>query len=117
MYRSFYIFRVPKEHVAEFLRINREAGAIYREHGALETEMTRATHLDPKYGCTGLVDLLKASDEEVVFVGVDGFRDPDHHTEVMAKVDADPRINELFAEIQKVIDLSTVVRAELESVS
>jgi uncharacterized protein YbaA (DUF1428 family) len=116
LYRSFYVFRIPKENVAEFLRINQEAGAIYRQYGAVETEMMRATDVDAKYGCLGLADVVKASDDEVVFVAFDGFRDAAHHHDVMAKVDADPEINRLFEQIQTVIELSKVVRGEFESV-
>lgn len=116
MYRLLYIFRVPKQHVQQFLRINQEAAAIYRCHGALESEVMRAADIGPKYGCLGIGDTMQASDNQVVFIGIDGFRDQAHCREVMPKVDADSRINELFAQIQQVVDLSTVVRGEFESV-
>ena len=116
MYRSFYIFRVPKQHVEAFVRINQEAIAIYRRYGALEGGLMGAAQLDAKYRCTGWADALQAGEDEAVFVSFDGFRDAAHHQEVMAKVDADPRINELFAELQKLIDLSNVLRGEFEDV-
>jgi uncharacterized protein YbaA (DUF1428 family) len=76
----------------------------------------RAADIAPKYGCLGLGDTVPAADDEIVFIGIDGFRDQAHFREIMPRIDADPRINELFAEIQKVVDLATIVRGEFESV-
>ena len=116
MYRSFYLFHVPRQHVEAFVRINQEAGEIYRRYGALGGALMRATGVDAKYGCTGLADVLSPSEGEVIFAGFDDFHDADHHRAVMARVDADPRINELFDEIQTLIALPKVVRGEFESV-
>jgi uncharacterized protein YbaA (DUF1428 family) len=116
MYRVLYIFRVPTQHVEAFMRIDAEAAAIYRRYGALEAELMRATGTDAKHGCTGLTHVIQPAPDELIFLSVSGFRDAAHHAEVLAKVDADPRINELYQRICQIADVSRVLRAEFESV-
>lgn len=107
---AVYLVRVPKKNVKDFFRINKEAGEIYQRYGAEDSRVFEATDTAAKYGCMGIADALPTRDDEVVYLGCDAFNDAAHQAEVMDRVDIDPRINERFAEIQNVIDLSRVIR-------
>jgi uncharacterized glyoxalase superfamily protein PhnB len=114
MYQAFYLYHVPIENVDRFLRIIGEASEIYLRYGAGESMTMLVTDGQAKYGCRGLSDLLQASPEEKLFVGIDSFRDLDEFRLLMARIDADPRIVELYNEIQQVIDVGKIARWEAE---
>jgi uncharacterized protein YbaA (DUF1428 family) len=55
-------------------------------------------------------------EDEELFIGLSRFQDRNHHDEVMAKVDADAQINDLYAEMLTLLDMSRVVRGKFERV-
>ncbi|MFQ6088135.1 MAG: DUF1428 family protein [Candidatus Methanofastidiosia archaeon] len=116
MYVIIYIFRVPKRNVDAVLRVDREANAIYKHYGALDSQTYIAANLEAKYGCATFGDVLDVAEDEVILVGINCFRDRAHHNEVMAKVDSDERINELYTEVIKLFDIGRTVRGEFEHV-
>ena len=115
MYQASYIYRVPVENIDRFLRVVAEAGAIYCRHGALSSTTLRVTDGAAKYGCTGLCDLVPPATGEELFVGLDSFRDVEEFRAKMKLIDSNPRIGELFEEIQSLIDLKKIIRWEAES--
>ncbi len=116
MHSMIYIYRLKRDRLDSFLDIQRQAAAIYKEHGALDDETLQAVDLTPRYGCAGFADAFSAADDETICVGLARYRDRAHHDEVMARVNADPRIDTLFAEVTDVIDLAHVVLGEFERV-
>ena len=116
MYTSIYIHRIKKENVEEFLAIEREAALVYMEHGAIFNDIYRASNLTAMYGCVAFTDAMDVDEDEEVLVGLSGFDDQAHHDKTMSKVDSDPRIQELFAKVTKVIILDRTVRGEFELV-
>ncbi len=116
MYHTFYLFRVPHKNVNRFLKIVRDAGAVYREHGAAASTVMRLTDGSNKYGCLGLSGQVHTNADEQVFLGIDSFRDAEQLRALTIQIDADPRIQKLFKEIQEVIDLGKVIRWETEDV-
>jgi len=116
MYQASYIYRVPVENIDRFLRVVTEAGEIYCRHGALSSVTLRVTAGATKYGCTGLCDLVPpAGPDEALFVGLDSFREVEEFRAKMKLIDSNPRIGELFEEIQSLIDLKKIIRWEAES--
>lgn len=114
MYTSIYIYRIKRSNVDEFLAIEREAVKVYMEHGAIFSDIYRASNLTAMYGCVAFTDAIDVDEDEEVLVGLSGFEDQAHHDETMSNVDADPRIQDLFAKVTKVIVLSRTVRGEFE---
>ena len=114
MYTSIYIYRVSKKNVDAFLRVQREAATIYEHYGALDDVTYVTSDLKAKYGCVAFGDALGIAEDEVILVGISSFRDRTHHDEVMAKVDSDKRIEELYAEVTALLDVGRVVRGEFE---
>ena len=116
MYTVVYLFRVPKPNVTAFSRVQHEAGEIYKRYGALDDETLAPVGLEAKYGCLAFSSVVELREDEELFIGLSRFRDRTHHDEVMAKVDADAQINNLYAEMLSLIDMSRVVRGEFERI-
>jgi uncharacterized protein YbaA (DUF1428 family) len=114
MFTSIYIYRVPKENVDAFLRIQQEAAEIYQRYGALADETFAPVDLEAKYGCVPFFKALDVEEDEVIFIGLSRFRDRAHHDQVMSQVDADERIGDLYGQVTKLLDISRVVRGEFE---
>jgi uncharacterized protein YbaA (DUF1428 family) len=116
MFTSVYIYRVPHKNVDAFLRVQQEAAAIYQRYGAVDDETFAPVNLEEKYGCVSFLDILDVEEDEEVFISLSRFRDRAHHDKVMAQVDADEQISELYDEVTTLIDISRVVRGAFERV-
>jgi uncharacterized protein YbaA (DUF1428 family) len=116
MFISIYIYRVPRENVGVFLRVQRDASEIYRRHGAIDDVTFAPVNLEAKYGCAGFTDALDIREEEEVLIGLSSFHDRPHHDTVMAQVDRDERISELYEAVASLLDVGRVVRGEFERV-
>ncbi len=116
-YVALYAFRIPAANVERFLAIQREAAELQRRHGGADDVTYTCMDSGSKYGLKTLGDVLGAERDEVVLVEVATFRDRSQHDEVMARIDADPRIGELYREVTELVDLSRCVRSELEQAS
>jgi len=115
MYISIYIFRVSKNNVRRFLELQRKAAEIYKHYGVLEDITYVSADLKSKYGCTAFGDIIDVSEDEVVLIEISSFRDRTHHNEVMAKVDSDEHIEELYVDVTTLLDVGRIVRGEFES--
>jgi uncharacterized protein YbaA (DUF1428 family) len=116
MYTSVYLFRVPNEHVIEFIRIQKEAAAIYLSYGSLREETLIANDLQAKYGCIGFDNILPNTPSETVFIASSTFNDKHHHDTCMERIDADVRILELYDALKNIIAIESVVRGEFEGI-
>jgi uncharacterized protein YbaA (DUF1428 family) len=116
MYQIFYLFRVPNERIERFLRISGDAGAVYREHGAVNSVVLRITDASSKYGCLGLLNEISVGHNETLFLGIDSFRDVAQLEEVTPRIDSDPRIGLLYKEMKEVVDLKRVIRWEAQEI-
>jgi uncharacterized protein YbaA (DUF1428 family) len=114
MLTTVNLIPIHREHVEIFLRNERSAGAIYREYGGLGNEILLPVNIDPGYGCAAYGATLDLAPDEVVCIVLDRFRDRDHYEAVMARVNADPRIDAIFGEFKQLVDLRRVVRGEFE---
>ena len=117
MYTSIYIYPVPRDQVAPFLQVQREAAVIYRQYGALDDETFGPCNLEGKYGCAPFPLAFEIEEGEEVFVGLSRFRDLAHHDEVMRQVDGDDRIDQLYRKVSGLLEVGRVVRGEFERVA
>jgi uncharacterized protein YbaA (DUF1428 family) len=111
---ALYIYPVPRRLADDFIRIQTDASRIYREHGALEDVTYAPASLEARYGCASFRDTLALGDDEDLYVGYARFRDRGHHDQVIARVDADPRISALYRQVSELIDVGRIVRGEFE---
>jgi uncharacterized protein YbaA (DUF1428 family) len=108
------LFRVPAEKEAAILRVLDEAAVVVNECGAAACEVFALADAPTKYGCRPLGEAFGAGAGERVCLEIMRFRDRAHCDEVMAKLDADPRIGPLYERLTALIDIATVARGELE---
>jgi uncharacterized protein YbaA (DUF1428 family) len=114
MYVQVYVYPVARKNTSAFLRIQREAGDLYKNYGAVDDETFGPANLEPKYGCEAFPELLNLKQDETVFFSITRFRDRAHQDQVMSSVNVDKRINELYNQVSELIDLSRVIRGEFE---
>ncbi|KGR77991.1 DUF1428 family protein [Ureibacillus manganicus] len=116
MYKVLYLYPVLKQKKDRFIEINKKASLIYKEYGAIEDDTFQSTLIDAMYGCKGMEASVELHDDETLMCSVSTFSNKQHHDIVMEKVDSDLRIEELYNEMIKLIDMSRVVRGEFEKV-
>jgi uncharacterized protein YbaA (DUF1428 family) len=114
MYMSIYVYFVQRENIEPFLKVQRETADIVRRYGALDDATFAEVDLKAKYATIAFGNKFNLNPGEKVFVGVSSFRNREHHDEVMAKVDEDERIDELYRRITTVLDVRRVVRGEFK---
>lgn len=116
MYAAVYFYRVPASKQEQFVTLQRKAAEIYEQHGALSDWTFEADDLAAAYGCRSFDDEIETDDEEVLYFSISQFESEEHHDEVMAAVDEDPTIHELYEEISGIIDVDRAVRGEFNRV-
>jgi hypothetical protein len=116
MFTQLYIYAVPLNEVVGFCEIQRKAAEIYELHGCLEEKTWRLLDGPNPHPFKGLGGLLQAGPSEALFVSTSRYRDADHLSEVMARVDADPRISRLYRDFSAIVPPSRVYSAILEGV-
>ncbi|WP_416144654.1 DUF1428 family protein [Planococcus koreensis] len=112
MYLEIYLYPVLEENRERFLKINREAEQIYKVYGALESETYAAASTEPEYGCLGMASAVELRDSEVLMLEINRYHHQVHQRQVLEKVDKDERIENLYDQMTKVIDISRTVRGE-----
>lgn len=90
-YVDGFVLPVPKKNVAAYRRIARQAGKIWREHGALEYRECIAEDVKPGK-LTSFPQSVKLKADEVVWFSWIVFRSRKHRDQVNAKVMDDPRL-------------------------
>jgi uncharacterized protein YbaA (DUF1428 family) len=116
MLTTVNLIPVARTRIGSLLAAEHAAGAIYREYGGLGGEILMSSNLEPAYGCAAFPTMLALQQDELLLVVLDRFRDRAHYKQVMEQVDADMRIEEIFAGFTALVDLGRVVRGEFEEV-
>ncbi len=90
-YVDGFVLAVPKEKFAEYQLIAREAGEVWKEHGALA--YVECIGDDVPYGeLTSFPRAVQAKDDEVVVFSWIIYASREARDEIMRKVMADPRL-------------------------
>ena len=90
-YVDGYVLPVPKKNIGIYRRIADKAGAIWREHGALEYRECVGEDLQPKFGVPFPKSAKAKAGETVVFAWI-VYKSRKHRDQVNAKVMKDPRL-------------------------
>lgn len=106
---AIYIFKVSKNFVRRFLKIQNEAVKIYKRHGAIESKIFLE-----KSSVISLRKILRTKKNDLVFIGIDTFRNKREYLRSMKKIDSDKRINELYNELKRIIKVREIIRGEFE---
>jgi len=93
-YIDAFVIPIPKDNLEKYTAIATQAGALWKEHGALAYVETVLD--DPKAEqMVPFPELAGAKEGETVNVAYIVYRDRAHRDEVNAKVMADPRMEEI----------------------
>ena len=94
-YVDGFLLPVPKKNLATYRQIARKAGAIWKEHGALEYRECAADDLNNKWGMS-YPRLLKLKRGETAIYSWIVFKSRAHRDSVNAKVMKDPRMAKMM---------------------
>jgi len=94
-YVDGFVLPLPKSNVEKYREIATKAGAIWREHGALEYRECVADDVKSGEVTSFPQSVLMKDDETVVFAYI-VFNSRAHRDEVNAKVMSDPRLAEMM---------------------
>lgn len=90
-YVDGFVIPVPKKKLAAYVKMARKAGAVWKEHGALEFRECVGEDLGSKFGVP-FPKLAKAKAGETVLFSFIVYKSRAHRDRVNAKVMKDPRI-------------------------
>lgn len=120
MFSSIYIFRVSAQNLDAFIEAQREAAAMYRDHGALEDATYVALDTTGKYDCDDFDVALPSggAGDSVIVVGTDRFADKAAYERAMRAIDEDDRFHRLSATVGELLgdDAGLALRGEFERV-
>jgi len=94
-YVDGYVLPVPKRNLRAYRQIARKAGAVWRDHGALEYLECAGDDLGAKWGLP-FPKLLKLKRGETVVFAWIVFKSRRHRDSVNAKVMKDPRLAKMM---------------------
>jgi uncharacterized protein YbaA (DUF1428 family) len=90
-YVDGFVLAVPKDKLGEYKKMAGEAGAVWKEHGALDYVECLAE--DVPYGdLTSFPRAVQAKDDEIVVFSWVTYNSRKHRDDVLGKVMADPRM-------------------------
>jgi uncharacterized protein YbaA (DUF1428 family) len=95
VYVDGYLLPVPKKNLEIYRRIARQAGRVWRDHGALEYRECAGEDLNPKFGLPFPKVMKLKPGETVVFSWI-VFKSKAHRDRVNAKVMKDPRMDKMM---------------------
>ncbi|WP_269789928.1 DUF1428 domain-containing protein [Stenotrophomonas sp. Iso1] len=90
-YVDGFVLPVPQERLAEYRRMARKAGAVWKDHGALAYLEAVADDVKPGKH-TSFPQAVKLKENEVVVFAYIVYRSRAHRDRVNAKAMADPRL-------------------------
>jgi len=90
-YVDGFVLPVPKKNLAAYRKLAREAGKVWRKHGALDYKECIGDDLKVK-GLVSFPKMVKAKSGETVFFSYIVYKSKAHRNQVNAKVMKDPRL-------------------------
>ena len=102
-YVDGFLLAVPKDKLADYRRVARIAGKIWKEHGALEYRECAADDIDNP-GFASFAKAAKAKPDEVVIFSWAVFKSRKHRDEVNKTLMNDERLKKMCKETEKIFD-------------
>jgi uncharacterized protein YbaA (DUF1428 family) len=102
-YVDGFLLPVPKSKLADYRRVARKAGKIWKEHGALDYRECAGDDLDSE-GFAPFAGCIKAKPNETVIFAWATFKSRKHRDKVNASLMKDERLRKMCAETGKILD-------------
>jgi uncharacterized protein YbaA (DUF1428 family) len=93
-YVDGFVLVVPKKNVKEYAKIAKEAGKIWKKHGALEYFECMGDDLNPKWAKMTFPKMTKLKKGETVWFSFITYKSKTHRDAVNKKVMKDPYMND-----------------------
>lgn len=93
MYVDGFVLPLPKQNIEKYREVSSQAGAMWKEHGALEYHECVADDVKPGQ-LTSFPQSVNLQPEETVVFAWITYKSREHRDEVNAKVMSDPRMKE-----------------------
>jgi len=94
-YADVYLLPISKENAAEYRKLARSAGRIFRKHGALTYREYPASDLEVKE-ITPFPNVVKLNSEETLIYAVVEFKSESHRNRVMKSIFDDPEMSKML---------------------
>ena len=114
-YVDGYLLPVPKNKLADYRRVARKAGKIWKEHGALDYRESVGDDLNIE-GFVSFAGCVKAKPSETVIFAWATFKSRKHRDQVNAKLMKDERLTKLAGECQKIFDCSRMAYGGFQTI-
>lgn len=102
-YVDGFLLPVPKAKLAEYRRVARRAGKIWKEHGALDYRECAGDDLNNK-GFASFAACIKAKPNETVIFAWATFKSRKHRDQVNASLMKDERLMKMCPVTEKIFD-------------
>ncbi|MFC0239030.1 DUF1428 domain-containing protein [Rhodopseudomonas telluris] len=96
-YVDGFVLPVPKARLADYTKLARRVGKVFREHGAIEYREWVADDVPPGKR-TSFPRSVKLKPDEVVVISYIVYKSRKHRDRVMAKTMEDPRTSRIMTE-------------------
>ena len=94
---SHIVYRVPKKNHDAMLRICKEAYDMFKQHGILHYDAFKLSNTDvPMEGFTNIASIVSANQDEEVWIESIYYKDRQHMSEVMSKMEKDERMGQMM---------------------
>ena len=114
-YVDGYLLPVPKNKLADYRRVARKAGKIWKEHGALDYRESAGDDLNVE-GFVPFAGCVKAKPGETVIFAWATFKSRKHRDQVNAKLMKDERLAKMAGECQKIFDCSRMAYGGFQTI-
>ncbi|MES2661128.1 MAG: DUF1428 domain-containing protein [Verrucomicrobiota bacterium] len=102
-YVDGFVIPIPKDKIEEYRKVAEQAGAVWREHGALDYYECIGDDMETN-DMVSFPQLANAGPDETVAFSWIVYKSREHRDEVNAKVMADPRLSEMMSEPNQIFD-------------
>lgn len=114
-YIDGFVLCIPKDKLADYTALAAQAGAIWREHGALAYHECAADDMIAN-DMVSFPEMAKAGPDEIVIFSWAVFKSRQHRDEANAKIMADPRLAEICPATAKIFDCKRMAYGGFQSI-
>ncbi len=114
-YIDGFVLCIPTDKLTEYTALATQAGAIWREHGALEYHECAADDMNA-HDMISFTDMAKAKPNEIVIFSWAVFRSREHRDETNTKIMADPRLAQICPATANIFDCKRMAFGGFKSI-
>jgi len=102
-YVQMHIFRVPKKNHDTIVQIGKQGHEVGNKHGILRQESFVLGSTETYEGFTNIANIVFATRDEEIWLHLNFYRDRKHRDDVMARIENDETMSQLFQQSMHLI--------------